>query len=61
MRLPRQIGYKNKKFITHLTVTDNLRRFGKVSAAWLPSTATPGTPAELSVSRCIGSTRSFAL
>jgi DMSO/TMAO reductase YedYZ molybdopterin-dependent catalytic subunit len=29
MRLPRQIGYKNKKFITHLTVTDNLKRFGK--------------------------------
>jgi len=29
MRLPRQLGYKNKKFITHLTVTDNLKRFGK--------------------------------
>jgi DMSO/TMAO reductase YedYZ molybdopterin-dependent catalytic subunit len=29
MRLPRQIGYKNKKFITHLTVTNNLNRFGK--------------------------------
>jgi DMSO/TMAO reductase YedYZ molybdopterin-dependent catalytic subunit len=29
MRLPRQIGYKNKKFITRLTVTDNLKRFGK--------------------------------
>jgi DMSO/TMAO reductase YedYZ molybdopterin-dependent catalytic subunit len=29
MRLPRQVGYKNKKFITHLTVTDNLKRFGK--------------------------------
>jgi DMSO/TMAO reductase YedYZ molybdopterin-dependent catalytic subunit len=29
MRLPRQIGYKNIKFITHLTVTDNLKRFGK--------------------------------
>jgi hypothetical protein len=29
MRLPRQIGYKNLKFITHLTVTDNLKRFGK--------------------------------
>ena len=29
MRLPRQVGYKNKKFITHLTVTDNLKKFGK--------------------------------
>jgi DMSO/TMAO reductase YedYZ molybdopterin-dependent catalytic subunit len=29
MRLPRQLGYKNVKFITHLTVTDNLKKFGK--------------------------------
>jgi len=29
MRLPRQIGYKNIKFITRLTVTDSLKRFGK--------------------------------
>jgi len=29
MRLPRQIGYKNVKFINHLTVTDNLKKFGK--------------------------------
>jgi DMSO/TMAO reductase YedYZ molybdopterin-dependent catalytic subunit len=29
IRLPRQIGYKNIKFITRLTVTDNLKRFGK--------------------------------
>jgi DMSO/TMAO reductase YedYZ molybdopterin-dependent catalytic subunit len=29
MRLPRQVGYKNKKFITQLTVTDNLKSFGK--------------------------------
>jgi DMSO/TMAO reductase YedYZ molybdopterin-dependent catalytic subunit len=29
MRLPRQIGYKNIKFINHLTVTDNLKKFGK--------------------------------
>ena len=28
MRLPRQIGYKNIKFINRLTVTDNLKRFG---------------------------------
>ncbi len=29
MRLPRQIGYKNIKFITRLTVTDSLKAFGK--------------------------------
>jgi DMSO/TMAO reductase YedYZ molybdopterin-dependent catalytic subunit len=29
MRLPRQIGYKNVKFITSLTVTDSLKGFGK--------------------------------
>ena len=29
MRLPRQIGYKNLKFINRLTVTDNLKTFGK--------------------------------
>jgi DMSO/TMAO reductase YedYZ molybdopterin-dependent catalytic subunit len=29
MRLPRQVGYKSVKFITHLTVTDSLKRFGK--------------------------------
>jgi DMSO/TMAO reductase YedYZ molybdopterin-dependent catalytic subunit len=29
MRVPRQLGYKNVKFITHLTVTDSLKRFGK--------------------------------
>jgi len=29
MRVPRQLGYKNVKFITHLTVTDNLKTFGK--------------------------------
>jgi DMSO/TMAO reductase YedYZ molybdopterin-dependent catalytic subunit len=28
MRLPRQLGYKNVKFITHLTVTDSLKGFG---------------------------------
>ena len=28
MRLPRQCGYKNVKFITRLTVTDNLKKFG---------------------------------
>ena len=29
MRVPRQLGYKNVKFITHLTLTDNLKTFGK--------------------------------
>jgi len=29
MRVPRQLGYKNVKFVTHLTVTDNLKTFGK--------------------------------
>jgi len=29
MRVPRQLGYKSVKFITHLTVTDNLKTFGK--------------------------------
>jgi DMSO/TMAO reductase YedYZ molybdopterin-dependent catalytic subunit len=29
MRLPRQLGYKSVKFITHLTVTDDMKKFGK--------------------------------
>jgi DMSO/TMAO reductase YedYZ molybdopterin-dependent catalytic subunit len=29
MRLPRQLGYKSVKYITRLTVTDNLENFGK--------------------------------
>ena len=29
VRIPRQLGYKNVKYITHLTVTDNLKGFGK--------------------------------
>lgn len=29
MRVPRQLGYKNVKFITRLTVTDSLKPFGK--------------------------------
>lgn len=29
LRLPRQLGYKSVKFITHMTVTDNLKGFGK--------------------------------
>ena len=29
MRVPRQLGYKNVKFITHLTLTDSLKDFGQ--------------------------------
>jgi DMSO/TMAO reductase YedYZ molybdopterin-dependent catalytic subunit len=29
MRVPRQLGYKSVKFLTHLTVTDDIKRFGK--------------------------------
>lgn len=29
MRVPRQLGYKNVKYLTRLTVTDDLKRFGK--------------------------------
>jgi DMSO/TMAO reductase YedYZ molybdopterin-dependent catalytic subunit len=29
MRVPRQLGYKSVKYITHLTVTDSLKSFGK--------------------------------
>ena len=29
MRLPRQLGYKSVKYLTHLTVTDSLKGFGK--------------------------------
>jgi len=29
MRVPRQLGYKNVKYITRLTVTDSLKRLGK--------------------------------
>jgi DMSO/TMAO reductase YedYZ molybdopterin-dependent catalytic subunit len=29
MRVPRQLGYKNVKFINRLTVTDDLKKFGK--------------------------------
>ena len=35
LRLPRQLGYKNVKFITRLTVTDSLKGFAKGSSyAW---------------------------
>ncbi len=29
LRVPRQLGYKNVKYITSLTLTDNLKKFGK--------------------------------
>ena len=29
MRVPRQLGYKSVKYINHLTVTDDIRAFGK--------------------------------
>ena len=29
LRMPRQLGYKSVKFITHLTVTDSMKKFGK--------------------------------
>ena len=29
LRVPRQLGYKSVKFITHLTLTDDIKRFGK--------------------------------
>jgi DMSO/TMAO reductase YedYZ molybdopterin-dependent catalytic subunit len=29
LRVPRQLGYKNVKYITRLTVTDNLKKFGQ--------------------------------
>jgi len=29
MRVSRQLGYKNIKYVTRLTVTDNIKQFGK--------------------------------
>jgi DMSO/TMAO reductase YedYZ molybdopterin-dependent catalytic subunit len=29
MRVPRQLGYKNVKFINRLTITDSIKSFGK--------------------------------
>ena len=29
MRVPRQLGYKSVKYITHLTATDSIKAFGK--------------------------------
>jgi len=29
LRVPRQLGYKNLKYLHHITVTDNIRKFGQ--------------------------------
>lgn len=29
LRVPRQLGYKSVKFVTHMTLTDDLKKFGK--------------------------------
>jgi DMSO/TMAO reductase YedYZ molybdopterin-dependent catalytic subunit len=29
LRLPRQLGYKSLKYVTHITATDNIKKFGK--------------------------------
>jgi DMSO/TMAO reductase YedYZ molybdopterin-dependent catalytic subunit len=29
MRVPRQLGYKSVKYIVHVTVTDDIKKFGK--------------------------------
>jgi DMSO/TMAO reductase YedYZ molybdopterin-dependent catalytic subunit len=36
LRVPRQLGYKSIKFLTRLTVTDNIKRFGKGLGAATP-------------------------
>jgi len=28
LRVPRQLGYKSLKFLTHITVTDDIKKFG---------------------------------
>jgi DMSO/TMAO reductase YedYZ molybdopterin-dependent catalytic subunit len=38
LRVPRQLGYKNVKYITHLTVTDSLKGFGKGLGSAAPET-----------------------
>jgi DMSO/TMAO reductase YedYZ molybdopterin-dependent catalytic subunit len=36
MRLTRQLGYKSVKYVTHLTLTDNIKQFGKGLGAASP-------------------------
>ncbi len=38
LRVPRQLGYKSLKYITRLTVTDNLKQFGKGLGSAEPET-----------------------
>jgi len=38
LRLPRQLGYKSVKLITHLTVTDSMKGFGKGLGSAAPET-----------------------
>jgi DMSO/TMAO reductase YedYZ molybdopterin-dependent catalytic subunit len=38
IRLPRQLGYKSVKYITRLTLTDSLKRFGKGLGSAAPET-----------------------
>jgi len=42
IRVPRQLGYKNVKFVNHLTVTDDIKKFGKDSVRWHRSSDTSG-------------------
>ena len=56
LRLPRQLGYKSVKFITHLTVTDDLKKFGKglgsASGRSVSSESTGSCPRALSKTIC---------
>ncbi|MCU1314545.1 MAG: oxidoreductase, molybdopterin binding protein [Acidobacteriaceae bacterium] len=38
MRLPRQLGYKNLKYITRITATDSVKGFGKGLGSAAPET-----------------------
>jgi len=38
MKLPRQLGYKSVKFLRHLTITDDLKKFGKGLGSVSPET-----------------------
>ena len=45
LRVPRQLGYKNVKYITRLTLTDNLKRSARAWARRRRKAGTRGTPA----------------
>jgi DMSO/TMAO reductase YedYZ molybdopterin-dependent catalytic subunit len=36
LRVPRQLGYKNIKYINRMTLTDNLKQFGKGMGGFSP-------------------------